>query len=117
MSDKECIVLLLSAISADESMYMGMSMLFILVGLSFFSTIINMISRQYNESWRKMQELKTSIQVSKLHILRSHQLHFMIQGDTSRCAKPPVDLKKSSGHMFLSQQEVLHNVMCHPVQC
>ena len=46
-------------------MYMGMSMLFILVGLSFFSTIINMISRQYNESWRKMQELKTSIQVSQ----------------------------------------------------
>ena len=57
-----------AAISADESMYMGMSMLFILVGLSFFSTIINMISRQYNESWRKMQELKTSIQVRKLII-------------------------------------------------
>ena len=57
--------ILLSAISADESMYMGMSMLFILVGLSFFSTIINMISRQYNESWRKMQELKTSIQVQR----------------------------------------------------
>ena len=57
--------ILLSAISADESMYMGMSMLFILVGLSFFSTIINMISRQYNESWRKMQELKTSIQAQR----------------------------------------------------
>ncbi len=44
---------------------MVMCMIFILVGLAFFSTIIELVRRQYAESWRKMQELKSSIQASR----------------------------------------------------
>ena len=48
-----------------------------------------------------------------------------IQGDTSRCAKPPVDFKTKvpfwpglakAELLFSSQQEVWHNMMCHPVE-
>ena len=53
-----------------------------------------------------------------------------LQGDTSRWPKPPVDFKTKvplwpgqarlgqarTELLFLSQQEVLANVMCHPVQ-
>ena len=44
-----------------------------------------------------------------------------IQGDTSGCAKPPVDFKTKVLFwpglelLFWSQQEVLHNLMCHRV--
>ena len=37
-------------------------MLYILVGLAFTSTIIELVRRQYAESWRKMQELRVQIQ-------------------------------------------------------
>ena len=53
-----------------------------------------------------------------------------LQGDTSGCAKPPVDFKTKvpllpgqaragkakTELLFLSQREVLHNLMCHPVE-
>ena len=42
-----------------------MCMIYILVGLSFFSTVIELVRRQYAESWRKMQELRAQIQVFK----------------------------------------------------
>jgi hypothetical protein len=38
-------------------------MIYILVGLAFTSTIIELVRRQYAESWRKMQELRAQIQV------------------------------------------------------
>ena len=37
-------------------------MIYILVGLAFTSTIIELVRRQYAESWRKMQELRVQIQ-------------------------------------------------------
>ena len=37
-----------------------------------------------------------------------------IQGDTWHCAKSPIARPKRD-FCFLSQREVLHNVMCHPV--
>ena len=37
-------------------------MIYILVGLAFTSTIIELVRRQYAESWRKMQELRAQIQ-------------------------------------------------------
>lgn len=43
---------------------MFMCMIYILVGLAFTSTIIELVRRQYEESWRKMQELRAQIQVS-----------------------------------------------------
>jgi len=49
-------------ISADKTSYMLMCMIYILVGLSFFSTVIELVRRQYAESWRKMQELRAQIQ-------------------------------------------------------
>ena len=36
---------------------------YILVGLAVTSTIIELVRRQYAESWRKMQELRAQIQV------------------------------------------------------
>ena len=61
---------------------------------------------------------------------RAIQHHSTAQGDTSRCSKPPVDFKSwvpfwpglalpgqaKAELLFWSQQEVLANVMCHPVQ-
>ena len=37
-------------------------MIYILVGLAFTSTIIELVRRQYAESWRKMQEIRAQIQ-------------------------------------------------------
>jgi hypothetical protein len=37
-------------------------MFYIFVGLSFTTTIIELVRRQYAESWRKMQELRAQIQ-------------------------------------------------------
>ena len=45
-----------------NTLYMLMSMLYILVGLAFTTTIIELVRRQYAESWRKMQELRAQIQ-------------------------------------------------------
>lgn len=36
---------------------------YILIGLAFTSTIIELVRRQYAESWRKMQELRAQIQM------------------------------------------------------
>ena len=37
-------------------------MFYIFVGLSFTTTIIELVRRQYAESWKKMQELRAQIQ-------------------------------------------------------
>ena len=60
-------------------------MIYILVGLAFTSTIIELVGRQYAESWRKMQELRAQIQAQiklaatlkqvNLKILRSYFYH------------------------------------------
>ena len=42
---------------------MLLCIIYILVGLAFTSTIIELVRRQYAESWRKMQELRAQIQV------------------------------------------------------
>ena len=52
---------------------MLMCMIYILVGLSFFSTVIELVRRQYAESWRKMQELRAQIQVFKK---QNHEILF-----------------------------------------
>ncbi|CAB4062512.1 KCNKN [Lepeophtheirus salmonis] len=49
-------------ISGGKTSYMIVSMIYILVGLAFTSTIIELVRRQYAESWRKMQELRAQIQ-------------------------------------------------------
>ena len=53
-----------------------MCMIYILVGLSFFSTVIELVRRQYAESWRKMQELRAQIQVFFLKDSSIHKIHF-----------------------------------------
>lgn len=53
-------------ISADKTSYMLLCMVYILFGLAFTSTIIELVRRQYGESWRKMQELRAQIQVNQL---------------------------------------------------
>ena len=47
---------------AEKTAYMLVCMIYILVGLAFTSTIIELVRRQYAESWRKMQELRAQIQ-------------------------------------------------------
>jgi hypothetical protein len=47
---------------AEKTIYMLICMIYILVGLAFTSTIIELVRRQYAESWRKMQELRAQIQ-------------------------------------------------------
>ena len=47
---------------SEKTAYMLVCMLYILVGLAFTSTIIELVRRQYAESWRKMQELRAQIQ-------------------------------------------------------
>ena len=47
---------------AEKTAYMLICMIYILVGLAFTSTIIELVRRQYAESWRKMQELRAQIQ-------------------------------------------------------
>ena len=53
---------------------MLLCMIYILVGLAFTSTIIELVRRQYAESWRKMQELRAQIQVRTseyfIHLMR-----------------------------------------------
>ena len=46
----------------EKTAYMLVCMIYILVGLAFTSTIIELVRRQYAESWRKMQELRAQIQ-------------------------------------------------------
>merc|ERR1719245_972610 len=46
----------------EKTAYMLICMIYILVGLAFTSTIIELVRRQYAESWRKMQELRAQIQ-------------------------------------------------------
>merc|ERR1719229_366670 len=45
-----------------KTVYMLVCMLYILVGLALTTTIIELVRRQYHESWRKMQELPAQIQ-------------------------------------------------------
>ncbi len=47
---------------AEKSAYMLICMIYILIGLAFTSTIIELVRRQYAESWAKMQELRAQIQ-------------------------------------------------------
>lgn len=46
----------------DTTLYMLLCMFYIFVGLSFTTTIIELVRRQYAESWKKMQELRAQIQ-------------------------------------------------------
>ncbi|XP_023345518.1 potassium channel subfamily K member 18 isoform X2 [Eurytemora carolleeae] len=46
----------------EKTTYMLVCTVYILVGLAFTSTIIELVRRQYTESWRKMQELRANIQ-------------------------------------------------------
>ncbi len=53
----------------DDTGYMLFCMIYILVGLAVTSTIIELVRRQYAESWQKMQELRAQIQVRKLFVI------------------------------------------------
>ena len=46
----------------DKSGYMLVVTIYIMVGMTVFTTIIEIVRRQYAESWRKMQELRAQIQ-------------------------------------------------------
>ncbi|XP_023324781.1 TWiK family of potassium channels protein 7 [Eurytemora carolleeae] len=46
----------------EKTAYMLVCTIYILVGMAFTTTIIELVRRQYVESWRKMQELRAQIQ-------------------------------------------------------
>ena len=52
----------LDFVGGDKSGYMLVCTVYILVGMTVFTTIIEIVRRQYAESWRKMQELRAQIQ-------------------------------------------------------
>ena len=52
----------LDFVGGDKSGYMLVCTVYILVGMTVFTTIIEIVRRQYAESWRKMQELRARIQ-------------------------------------------------------
>lgn len=43
-------------------LYMTMSTIYVLIGMTVFTTIIEIVRQQYEESMRKMQELRAQIQ-------------------------------------------------------
>ena len=56
-------------------------MIYILVGLAFTSTIIELVRRQYAESWRKMQELRAQIQAQIKLAATLKQVNFKLKSD------------------------------------
>ena len=49
-------------LGADRATYMLMCLVYIFIGMAFTTTIIELVRRQYAESWRKMIELRAQIQ-------------------------------------------------------
>merc|ERR1719220_2337109 len=49
-------------ITTQRTGYMLVCIIYILVGMALTTTIIELVRRQYAESWRKMQELRAQIQ-------------------------------------------------------
>ena len=49
-------------LGADRDTYMLMCTVYIFIGMAFTTTIIELVRRQYAESWRKMIELRAQIQ-------------------------------------------------------
>ena len=68
-----------STIIAEKTVYMLICMIYILVGLAFTSTIIELVRRQYNETWRKMQELRAQIQAQIKLAATLKQVNFFFQ--------------------------------------
>ena len=62
-------------ISEGKASYMMFCMTFTIFGLAFFSTIIELVRRQYQESWRKMQELRAQIQVIHYDIYHNESIY------------------------------------------
>ena len=59
---KHVLLCFLDFVGGDKSGYMLVCTVYILVGMTVFTTIIEIVRRQYAESWRKMQELRAQIQ-------------------------------------------------------
>ena len=55
-------LLFLSMLSVDAATYMILSTVYIMVGMTVFTAIIEIVRRQYEESWKKMQQMKSQIQ-------------------------------------------------------
>ena len=49
-------------LGADRATYMLMCTVYIFIGMAFTTTIIELVRRQYAESWRRMIELRAQIQ-------------------------------------------------------
>ena len=64
-------------------------MIYILVGLAFTSTIIELVRRQYNETWRKMQELRAQIQAQLKLAATLKQVKFIYSEKATNFAKTP----------------------------
>ena len=60
-----------------QTTYMLVSIAYILVGLALTTSIIELIRRQYAQSWKKMQELTNRLQ-GKLfsHFISEHNRRF-----------------------------------------
>ncbi len=68
-------------------------MIYILVGLAFTSTIIELVRRQYAESWRKMQELRAQIQAQ-----------IKLAATLRQVADQVIELKSLRSHLVFSNK-------------
>ena len=72
----------------DKSGYMLVVTIYIMVGMTVFTTIIEIVRRQYAESWRKMQELRAQIQAQLK--LADHLKKLGEAGELDEAAQGPV---------------------------
>ena len=52
----------ISDVAQNNTTYMLMCTVYIFIGMAFTTTIIELVRRQYAESWRRMVELRAQIQ-------------------------------------------------------
>ena len=70
--------------------YMTLSIVYILVGMTVFTTIIEIVRREYEESMRKMQELRAQIQAQLK--LADHLKKLGEAGELDEAAQAELDL-------------------------
>ena len=77
-------------VGGDKSGYMLVVTIYIMVGMTVFTTIIEIVRRQYAESWRKMQELRAQIQAQLK--LADHLKKLGEAGELDEAAQAELDL-------------------------
>ena len=90
----------------ETTLYMVLCLFYIFVGLSFTTTIIELVRRQYAESWRKMQELRAQIQ-AQLKLANTLRQMADQAGKVTSWYECISSLRKKN-HIFLYQRKFIN---------